>query len=194
MTNYDFNQLFIKCSSPAMCGIKPSNLFTVSSDCFSDVVFKRWEQMLSEQGLSVSTFRSSSNTTMVFVYDMAWIRRILKEPLVAAYLNGKEYFCTDDADRTLKQLFFRLQTDEAFPHEVGIFLGYPVEDVINFEENQGRCCKYCGYWKSYCNPEEAKKCCDRYRQCSRICRQWFDEGFSIPQIIRKYKEMVLEVA
>ena len=35
----------------------------------------------------------------------------------------------------------------SFPHELGLLLGYPVEDVLGFIRNEGRNYLYCGYWK-----------------------------------------------
>lgn len=44
-----------------------------------------------------------------------------------------------------------------FPHELGILLGYPIEDVLGFMENQGENYAYCGYWKVYGNIQQAKE-------------------------------------
>lgn len=41
------------------------------------------------------------------------------------------------------------------PHEIGIFLGIPLEDTKKFIEKKGKEFKYCGYWKVYDNLEEA---------------------------------------
>lgn len=40
---------------------------------------------------------------------------------------------------------------EDFPHEMGILLGYPVEDVEGFIINNGKNELYTGYWKVYDN-------------------------------------------
>lgn len=194
MTNYNIYQVFLRCSSHTMCGIKPANLFTISSQKFSKSTLKNWEVIAGSQGMSISVFKSSANTTMVFVYNIIWIKKILEDSFVQVYLRSKGFSNVFDTEKTICELFYRLQTNKSFPHEVGIFLGYPVEDVICFEKNQGKCSKYCGYWKSYCNPEEARRCCERYKQCSQMCNQWFDEGYSIPQIIKKYKEMAKKAA
>lgn len=36
-----------------------------------------------------------------------------------------------------------------FPHELGLILGYPIEDVKGFVENGGKNFLYVGYWKVY---------------------------------------------
>lgn len=194
MANYLIDQIFLKCASHTLCGIKPANMFTVSSEKFSEECFEKWKRTFQEQGLSVVAFDCQTNLKMIFAYDFAWERKILGDIFVQAYLKGKGFSCPKNTSDTLQELFFRLATNDSFPHEVGVFLGYPIEDVIQFEECQGKCCRYCGYWKSYCNPEEAKKCHDRFRICSLMCKQWFEEGYSIPQIIKKYKEVASQAA
>ena len=56
----------------------------------------------------------------------------------------------------------------AFPHEVGVFLGYPIEDVQQFIQNKGRNYVICGYWKVYHNADAALKIFQQYHE---ICDQ-----------------------
>jgi len=44
-----------------------------------------------------------------------------------------------------------------FPHEIGAFLEYPVEDVRGFLENNGENFIYSGYWKVYHNASRTIK-------------------------------------
>ena len=48
-----------------------------------------------------------------------------------------------------------------FPHEIGIFLGYPLWDVEGFIANKGQNYKLCGYWKVY---EDVSGAIDRFRE------------------------------
>ena len=41
-----------------------------------------------------------------------------------------------------------------FPHELGLLLGYPAEDVRGFMGIEHKKCLYTGYWKVYEKPEE----------------------------------------
>ena len=57
-----------------------------------------------------------------------------------------------------------------FPHEVGLFLSYPPEDVKGFLEHKP--CKCVGCWKVYENEEADKKTFAKYKACTRVyCRQ-----------------------
>ena len=49
-----------------------------------------------------------------------------------------------------------------FPHEIGAFLAYPVEDVRGFLDNNGENFLYSGYWKVYHNVKETKKLFKQY--------------------------------
>ena len=48
----------------------------------------------------------------------------------------------------------RLGQAAEFPHEIGLFLGYPPEDVQGFLEN--RLCKCVGCWKVYGDEQAAQ--------------------------------------
>jgi len=195
MSNFNkADYLFLNYLAPTLCGIKPANLFTLTDSDFTETDIKYWESKLKNQNLNLSVFKITENRWMILAYDLVWIRQILSDDLVQAYLRGKNYRNPLNTTQTLNELFYRLQNQTGFPHEVGLFLGYPIEDVMSFEQNQGHNCKYCGYWKSYCNPEEAKKCCAQYKQCSQMCKQWFEEGLTVPQIIKKYKKAVQTAA
>ena len=50
--------------------------------------------------------------------------------------RGYDYSSVEEAVKILQN---KLQMYETFPHEIGLFLGYPEEDVQGFIENQEMC-------------------------------------------------------
>lgn len=52
--------------------------------------------------------------------------------------------------------------EPGFPHEMGVLLGYPVEDVRGFMEQNGQNALYQGYWKVYAHVPEKKRLFARY--------------------------------
>lgn len=67
----------------------------------------------------------------------------------------------------------RLGESDEFPHEIGLFLGYPVEDVKGFIENKASCAKCVGYWKVYGDEEKAQKLFNQYKKCTGVYKkQW----------------------
>ncbi|MBR0050680.1 MAG: DUF3793 family protein, partial [Firmicutes bacterium] len=55
---------------------------------------------------------------------------------------------------------------QTFPHEIGLFLGYPPGDVNGFIQEGPRCAKCTGYWQVYGDEEKALKTFERYRKCT----------------------------
>ena len=69
-----------------------------------------------------------------------------------------------------------------FPHEIGIFLGYPVEDVRGFIENEGQKYLMIGYWKVYKNLSRAKMIFNEYDRAKDCAVNEFLTGKSLREI------------
>ena len=108
---------------------------------------------------------------------------ILSEPSTRAFLAGQGYGADQSCQELLRQLSRRLCLEREFPHEIGVFLGYPLEDVVGFIRNRGRNYTCCGYWKAYGDPEAAQKRFDQYRRCTAACCEQFRKGTAITQLI-----------
>ena len=70
-----------------------------------------------------------------------------------------------------------------FPHEIGLFLDYPPEDVEAFIAGSSEC-KLCGYWKVYGDVDGARErfaCYDACRLC--LCRM-LAAGNTISQLLQ----------
>ena len=76
----------------------------------------------------------------------------------------------------------RLAQDGAFPHEIGLFLGYPIDDVVAFIANKGRNCLCCGCWKCYTDAEAAQKAFCRFRKCTSVYKRLFACGRTLDQL------------
>ena len=76
----------------------------------------------------------------------------------------------------------RLHMCEKFPHEIGLFLDYPLVDVIGFIRNTGKNCKCSGCWKAYGNAKEAEKTFCRYKKCREIYPRLWENGRSVLQL------------
>ena len=80
------------------------------------------------------------------------------------------------------QLSKRLNETKEFPHEIGLFLGYPPEDVKGFIDNRAEGYKCIGCWKVYGDEENAKRKFECYKKCTDVyCAQWAN-GKSIERL------------
>ena len=73
----------------------------------------------------------------------------------------------------------RLCCSAEFPHEIGVFLGYPLSDVVGFIENSGRNFTCCGCWKAYGDPQAAQRHFAQLRKCTAVYLRLFHSGTPI---------------
>jgi len=78
-----------------------------------------------------------------------------------------------DVGNMLTQLSRKLCCSAEFPHEIGVFLGYPLGDVVGFIENRGKNFTCCGCWKSYGDPDAAQKHFDQLSKCTAVYLRLF---------------------
>lgn len=137
----DFGTAFITQCAPVMAGLKPANLFRwVEQDAQAmDAILLSWRAQLSAKGISITVLKACPRTSafLIYVYREKPLRQILCCGKVQAYLKGCGY-PAGSWQRQLKHLSARLCLEGEFPHEIGIFLGYPLEDVEGFVRHKGK--------------------------------------------------------
>lgn len=89
--------------------------------------------------------------------------------------------------KCIELLRYRMQNNKDFPHEIGIFLGYPLIDINGFINNYGKNSLYTGYWKVYHNKKEAIEIFDNYNRCRNFYINTFLRGKGILEIMDDYK-------
>ena len=100
---------------------------------------------------------------------------------VQILLKHKGYDCRKAA-QCICRLVQNLHSDPDFPHEIGLFLGYPAEDVKGFIENKAACSKCSGCWKVYGDEQVARILFKKYKKCTEIyCRKW-KSGVAVEQL------------
>lgn len=104
-------------------------------------------------------------------------KKILCRGDVQAFLQGCGY-PEGTWQHQLAHLSARLCTETDFPHEIGVFLGYPLEDVIGFVRHKGKNYTCKGYWKAYGDPEAARARFASYRKCTDVYLRCYRRGFT----------------
>lgn len=166
--------LIVRHGAPTLAGLKTASLFTCPYQCrrtFLEGV-GRLNRRLRSKGLRVLPLRFSDSKALVYLYRPKKLCADLGDATAKCLLDGLGYD-TSDCQKCLVRLARRLREREEFPHEIGLFLGYPPEDVRGFMENRERDCKCVGCWKVYSDEEGAKKKFEQYHKCTRVyCQQW----------------------
>ena len=100
----------------------------------------------------------------------------------ACHILRERGYITETPERCIVRLIKRMAEYEVFPHEIGLFLGYPPEDVCGFIENKACNCKCCGCWKVYSDAETAQKTFAKYKKCTEVYCSQYANGKSIERL------------
>lgn len=175
------DRYLIEHCSPTLASLKTASLFTYRFTEDLDNTLATWNALFAEKGISLLALRRTAQTALIYVCRHNRLAEDLQRPGVEAMLTSFGYTDLSVAG-ALEHLRRRLAESDAFPHEIGLFLGYPVEDVLGFIENAGMNCKCSGCWKVYCNECEAVKTFARFKKCREVYRRLWQEGRSIQKL------------
>lgn len=84
----------------------------------------------------------------------------------------------------LQQLQNRFKNE--CPHEIGVFLGYPIEDVLVFYFAAETPCLFTGYWKVYTNVNTAKRIFKAYDQAKEQIVEAIEQGVNPRVLLERY--------
>lgn len=166
--------------APLLRGIKASNMITVTGEEFYAI-----RKLVRGTDISCHRIRIRENRFMLFLYREQALRDYLSREDVQEFL--REYgYPVRDFDAMLEKLYSRVEQygrgEAEYPHEMGAFLQYPVEDIRGFLENDGENFSFYGYWKVYHNEREMKRLFARYdEERERVLRAVLD-GRTIREI------------
>lgn len=182
---HDFEAVLVEHCAPTLAGVKPASLFRYEPDGDLSAVLTHWTQLLASHGLTLRVMKKCAKTgsVLLYLYRAAWVRRIVSEPPCRTFLNQIGYGKFTNLDALLRKLSVRFCMEQDFPHEVGIFLGYPLCDVQGFMQHKGRDYTCCGQWKCYGDADEAKKRFALLRKCTQVYRQLYQTGTPIGRLI-----------
>ena len=178
-----FEEDLIRHCAATLAGHKCASLFScraMSQKWLEDNVASA-NEALAGKGLRVCLLRNCERGALVYVYRAGALETKLAEPEVRAFLAGYGYgrFSIESALGTLSQ---HMICGESFPHEIGVFLGYPLTDVVGFIENRGRNFTCCGCWKAYGDPNAARRHFAQLSKCTAVYLRLFHSGTPISRL------------
>ncbi|MCX7921966.1 MAG: DUF3793 family protein [Clostridia bacterium] len=148
--------------APTIGTKKPSSLVTFTRG--NRNLYELWDKYKDEISGKLTVqfleLRRTEYSTMVLFYNPRILKLIINGRKHRSFLEECGYKTDMDLHNSLELLRNRFAA--GCPHEIGIFLGIPIEDVLGFIENKGKSCLLCKYWKVYHNPERAKTIFDNY--------------------------------
>ena len=177
-------ELLIKQGAPTLAGLKTGNLFTCPYDTKEDFLAKVriFNRILSPKGVRVIPLRYLNRRALVYIYRPKMLCRDLSANDNRDFLQSLGYSFVN-AQECIAQLVERLNRQAEFPHEIGLFLGYPNEDVQGFIRDR-KCCKCVGCWKVYGDEQRAKSLFVEYEQCIQKYGELWASGLTVSELTR----------
>jgi hypothetical protein len=158
--------VIIRHCSPVLLGCKPAALFTLAADSPEPL------SGFMPPGIDCLVIREQEGSLLVFLFDRAMLEKTVLDDPVRKALAGMGYPSRHSLSAFLVHLQKRFEY-HICPHEVGFFLGYPLDDVLGFIKHGGRGYKLCGVWKVYGDPDRARKQFRQYELCRECMKSWF---------------------
>lgn len=178
-----FETMLIDQCAPTLAGVKPASLFRLGGLGRENLrrLVQRWDRRLAAKGIRVRILKECPRTdaAMIYVYRADRLAKLLAEPENRAFLLERMGYRDGGTEELLEQLSHRLCLEEDYPHEIGVFLGYPLEDVVGFIDNRGWNYTCCGYWKAYGDPRAAQRRFACYRSCTDQYRRMYARGIPV---------------
>jgi hypothetical protein len=177
-------EIIVDQCSPTMAGIKTGNLFTTPAEDKETFTreLREINKLLVPKGLRLLPLKYTPKYILLYMYRIEDLKKDLNTAEARNILRDRAYPLVS-ADLCVVELAKRLRRSEDFPHEIGLFLGYPPEDVEAFIKNKGKGEKLTGTWKVYCDVENARCTFDRFKRCKGAYMEAYRHNRSIDRLI-----------
>ncbi len=175
--------MIIENCAPTLAGIKTGNLFSVRSANEADITdeVRKLNASLRKKGIRVIPLKTTGDFALIYIYRPDFLEQDLRDSHAKRILNNFGYLYKTP-EGCILHLIERLKNTENFPHEIGLFLGYPPADVEGFMKHPCEGVQCCGYWKVYAEPEKAQMTFRRYRQCTEAYCRMNQQGRTLVEL------------
>ena len=189
VANIEYN-LAYSCA-PCLAGIKPSNLFSISAEDFKQF-FLLDKDLLEAKGFYLKVLCACERGVQIILYKKEALETLIRSEGVKSALLMFGYEPDMSLEDMLNLLASRMHSSQAdrhckrccsFPHEIGLFLGYPVYDVLEYYKRHGEGCIFSGYWKVYADAEKAAETFEQYNECKKHFALQIEKGLRLYDLL-----------
>ncbi len=171
-----------------------------------------YANMLNQYDFCLKVCAEYDDRICIFAYRPKLLKSVLTRFCVAEFLcqhGYKPYNAEQNIDELIKRLAYyhadrgalsvpislvgreAMSQPQPFPHEIGLFLGYPIEDVASFISTAGTKSVSVGQWKVYHNNDRAQKQFEVMKRWEDELLTRFNTGSSFKELLTmSYKQAV----
>ncbi|MBC8019306.1 MAG: DUF3793 family protein [Verrucomicrobia bacterium] len=157
-------------SSEVLGGVKPANLVSLVNrirPCGRNL-YQLWQAHYDEiitrlTGICFKVLQTRESALLLFCYNPDHLERHLAHHGIRCLLKKAGYDTSLSSEALLAELCRRIGNSDSFPHEIGLFIGYPAKDVAAFMGIVKLPFACQGPWKIYGNPTQSLCLADVHR-------------------------------
>lgn len=190
----EFIGAFVRSAAGVIAGVKPAAVysFKITSQCSSCVLracpVAQYRSMMCDFahevelfGIKILPISPVSTRVHFLVYRADQVERIISDVQTQEFLRERG-FMPSSWQRVIRDFRARLTRyhcglSQKYPHEIGVILGYPLEDVKGFISGGRETCR--GLWRAYGNVEAARMRFKRLATAEQAFRTRFSQGESL---------------
>ena len=163
--------LMLECAE-VLAGVKPANLISIGNrpqPCGRNL-YQLWQshhEGLAARlaGLTTMVLQNKERALLLLCYNNDQLERHLAHAGIRTLLRKAGYEADAAKEALLDELCRRIGNNDSFPHEIGLFIGYPAKDVAAFMGLVKLPFACQCLWKVYGNPEQSLDLAEQYRCC-----------------------------
>jgi len=163
--------LLLECAE-VLAGVKPANLISLGnrSQLCGRNLYRLWqlhhEEIATRLGnLNIMVLQTRQRALLLLSYNSAHLERHLAHAGIRTLLHRAGYEAYSSTEALLGELKRRIENHDSFPHEIGLFIGYPAKDVAAFMGLVKLPFACQCLWKIYGNPVQSLDLAERFRCC-----------------------------
>lgn len=144
-----FDKYMLFLLAPVIGGLKPSSTITLKKDSKEYHTWNDYKEIFLEKTrLKHILLREDDDAIILLIYSEKRLENYINKEEIKKFLLKLDYNSEDSLEDILNNLVERYNKFHC-PHELGVFLGIPLQDVIDFMECTAKKCLLCGYWKVF---------------------------------------------
>lgn len=184
-------QLALQCA-PLITGLKISNMLIIPHGNE-----KQLKMYLYGTGISYYRLLQNEGKDIYILFRRAQLEAFLLQEEVRDILvsEGYQKFRLGNVLSNFRLRYrYYMEGGMSFPHEIGVLLGYPAEDVRGFIENGGKNFLYSGYWKVYADKEEKINLFHKFDAAKAALVRMLSEGAGMKETMHAFGKNELQRA
>ncbi|MBR6075290.1 MAG: DUF3793 family protein [Victivallales bacterium] len=160
------------------CGVKPGELLRVrhcyerrNSEGFHFCLYRK--DIFQTLQLDYLELQVDDKSSLVLFFHPQTLGQVLREPENQLVLRHFGYPVEGGLQAMLDYLLQRFAMKK-IPHEIGLFIGYPVKDVLGFIQKLPCTPRHYGMWIVFGDPSESLRRMSLYRKAEQAARNILD--------------------